>query len=149
MTRPFHRRHSPHLTPSHQHQFHTLKDYTGYIFVEAWGSLYLCFSSTSIVPDASLFWLSSTSTSTSSSMAVKFVGGMWFDARLIHASITASLRGGLSMQTPQLSDHPDQWATFLPGEQGLHFDINPAVLAPHKLSFHLVTYLLMQSRHQV
>ncbi len=38
----------------------------------------------------------------------KFVGGMRFDARLIHASVTASLRGGLSLQTPQLGDHPDQ-----------------------------------------
>jgi len=34
----------------------------------------------------------------------------------------------------------NQWATFLPVKQGLHFDINPAVLAPHKLSLHLVTY---------
>ena len=40
------------------------------------------------------------------------------DARLIHASVTAGLRGGLLLQTPQLDDHPDQWATFLPGEQG-------------------------------
>ena len=36
------------------------------------------------------------------------------------------LRGGFSLQTPQLSDHSDQWATFLPREQGLHFDTNPA-----------------------
>ena len=28
------------------------------------------------------------------------------------------LRGGFSFQTPQFSDHLDQWATFLPGEQG-------------------------------
>ncbi len=50
--------------------------------------------------------------------------------------------GGFSVQTPQFSDQLDQSATFLPGEQGLHFDINPAVLAPHKLSLHLVTYPL-------
>jgi hypothetical protein len=31
----------------------------------------------------------------------------------------------------------NQWAIFLPGEQGLHFDTNPAVLAPHKLSLSL------------
>ncbi len=47
------------------------------------------------------------------------------------------LCGGFSLQTPQLSDHLDQWATFLIGEQGLHFNINPAILAPHKLSLHL------------
>jgi hypothetical protein len=46
-------------------------------------------------------------------------------------------RGGFSLQTPKLSDHLDQWATFFPGDQGLHFDINPAILTPHKLSLHL------------
>jgi len=54
------------------------------------------------------------------------------DARLIRVSVTAP--------TSVVGDHLDQWATFLPGEQGLHFDINPAVLAPHKLSLHLVAY---------
>ena len=64
------------------------------------------------------------------------------DAHLIRASVChcTYLRGGFSLQTPKFSDHLDQWVTFLPWEQGLHFDINPAVLAPHKLSLHLVTY---------
>jgi hypothetical protein len=41
------------------------------------------------------------------------------DARLIRASVTAPTSVvGFSFQTPQFSDHRDQWATFLPGEQG-------------------------------
>ncbi len=35
------------------------------------------------------------------------------------------------LQTPQLDDHHDQWATFLPGEQGLHSILNPAVFWHH------------------
>jgi hypothetical protein len=66
---------------------------------------------------------------TYSSMAVKFVGGMLMtqvgDTRVRHGIY---LRGGFSLQTSQFSDHPYQWAPFLPGERGLHFDINPAVL---------------------
>jgi hypothetical protein len=30
-----------------------------------------------------------------------------------------------SSQSFQFSDHPDQWVTCLPGEQGLHFDTKP------------------------
>jgi hypothetical protein len=57
------------------------------------------------------------------------------DARLIRASVTAPTSVvGFSFQTPQFSDHLDQWATFLPGEQGLHFDINPAFW--HHTNYH-------------
>jgi hypothetical protein len=55
----------------------------------------------------------------------------------MHVRHCIYLPGGFSLQTPQFSDHPYQWATFLPGKRGLHFDINPAVLAPHKLSLPL------------
>ncbi len=36
-----------------------------------------------------------------------------------------SLCGGVSLQTPQYSDHPDQLVTFPPGEQSLHIDSKP------------------------
>jgi hypothetical protein len=41
------------------------------------------------------------------------------DARLIQASVNAPPSVvGFYFQTPQSCDHPDQWATFLTGEQG-------------------------------
>jgi hypothetical protein len=48
------------------------------------------------------------------------------DARLIRTSINAPTSVvGFSFQTPQACDHLDLWATFLPGEQGLHFNTKP------------------------
>jgi hypothetical protein len=44
------------------------------------------------------------------------------DTRLIPASVNAPpFMVGSHFQTPQSCDHPDQWATFLPGEQGFGF----------------------------
>ncbi len=48
------------------------------------------------------------------------------DARLIQASVNAPTSvAGFSFQTPQAYGHLDLWVTFLPGEQGLHFDTKP------------------------
>ena len=105
-----------------------------------WGSLYFYVSSTSRCPLRGPIWHVSISPSTT--LAVQFVGGMRFDARLIHTSVITHLRGGPSLQTPQLCDHPDQWVTFLPGEQGFCTSIlNPAVFGTTQTStISLVTY---------
>jgi hypothetical protein len=48
------------------------------------------------------------------------------EARLICASVnTPTSVVGFSFQTPQAYNHLDLWATFLPGERGLHFDTKP------------------------
>jgi hypothetical protein len=57
------------------------------------------------------------------------------DARLIRASVTAP-----TSVVGSLSKLPSSVIILINGEQGLHFDIDPAVLAPHTLSLHLVTY---------
>jgi hypothetical protein len=56
----------------------------------------------------------------------KVCGRYAADARLIRASVNApTSMVGFSFQTSQACDHLDLWATFLPGEQGLHFDTKP------------------------
>ncbi len=55
------------------------------------------------------------------------------DTRLIHASVnTPTSVVGFSFQTPQACDHLDLWVTFLPGEQGLHFDTKPCCFGTTK-----------------
>ena len=65
------------------------------------------------------------------------------DARVIRASVTAptSMVGSLS-KLPSSVIIMINGRLFSLGSRVLHFDINPAVLAPHKLSLHLVTYPL-------
>ncbi len=65
------------------------------------------------------------------------------DARVIRASVTAptSVVGSLS-KLPSSVIILINGRLFSLGSRVLHFDINPAVLAPHKLSLHLVTYPL-------
>ncbi len=64
------------------------------------------------------------------------------DTRLICASVNAPTSVvGFSFQTPQACDHLDLWATFLPGEQGLHFDIKPCCFGTTQtIPFCLVKY---------
>ncbi len=48
---------------------------------------------------------------------------------------------GFSFQIPQTYDHLDLWATFLPGELGLHFDTKPCCFGTTQtIPFCLVKY---------
>jgi hypothetical protein len=64
------------------------------------------------------------------------------DARLIRVSVNApTYVVGFSFQTPQACDHLDQWETFLPGEQGLHFNTKPCCFGTtHTIPSCLVKY---------
>jgi hypothetical protein len=101
--------------PVHNH-INKINDYTGYIFVETWGTTLPVFV-IYIYVSRRILSLAYTYINTIINGG-EVCGRHADDARLIHASVTAGLRGGLLLQTPQLDDPPDQWATFLPGEQG-------------------------------
>jgi hypothetical protein len=49
----------------------------------------------------------------------QFVRDGRYDARMIHASVTARAQWWASFQTPQASDRPNRWATFSPWGAGL------------------------------
>ena len=71
----------------------------------------------------SQIWL--TSTSTSSPMAVKFVGGMRIDARLIHASVTTPSVVGYHCKLPSSVIILINGRLFSPGSRVLHLDTKP------------------------